>query len=237
MGEHARAAEHYESFHRLSPGHRDAPSALRAAGGLRLQLGELDRALEDARLFEKSYGRRLSALTALVLLSAGEAHVKRGDWSAAESYFATFLRRYAARASPDVVIRAHVDLGRARWKRAGMITEAALQAFRVAVARADEGRVSGEGDADRLSRYERLVTPIVGLPEGSATASARLRLLGNAVEEARAALGAPRKGGSTAAKARALEDARRILLDLPRLGVPIATDRDDCRAQLDPSPD
>ncbi len=126
---YSQAAEHYEAYARRFP--EDLPCsesdrandrcavahvALESAVFFRLGLGEEERAIEDARLYERSFRRALPRETAQVVFSLGAIHERRGDWARVFSHYHAFLRDYARTALPHEVLRAHVQLGRAQWE-------------------------------------------------------------------------------------------------------------------------
>ena len=123
------AAEHYERYARRFP--EDAPCpeperahdrcpqahvALETAVFFRLGLGEEERALEDARLYERSFRRSRPRETAQVVFSLGSIHERRGDWARVFSHYHAFLRDYGRNALPHEILRAQVQLGRAQWE-------------------------------------------------------------------------------------------------------------------------
>ncbi|MBN8611380.1 MAG: tetratricopeptide repeat protein [Deltaproteobacteria bacterium] len=125
-----QAAEHYERYARRFP--EDAPCpeperaqdrcpqahvALETAVFFRLGLGEEERALEDARLYERSFRRTRPRETAQVVFSLGSIHERRGDWARVFSHYHAFLRDYGRTALPHEILRAHVQLGRAQWEQ------------------------------------------------------------------------------------------------------------------------
>jgi tetratricopeptide (TPR) repeat protein len=138
-----QAAEHYERYARNYP--EDAPCsepeiardrcprahvALETAVFFRLGLGEDERALEDARLYERIFRRSHPRETAQVVFSLGSIHEGRGDWARVFSHYHAFLRDYGRTALPHEVLRAQVQLGRAQWE-SGRADEA-MSHFRAA---------------------------------------------------------------------------------------------------------
>ncbi|MDQ3033466.1 MAG: tetratricopeptide repeat protein [Myxococcota bacterium] len=128
---YSRAADYYEQFATRYPGEdgSECTDAERAAGTcaiahaalenavfFRLGLGEEDRAIEDVRLYERSYRRSRARETAQVVFSLGSIYERRGDWNRVFGHYNTWLRSYGRQALPHEVIRANVYLGRAKWE-------------------------------------------------------------------------------------------------------------------------
>lgn len=128
---YSRAADYYEQFATRYPGEDGsectdaertagtcaiAHAALENAVFFRLGLGEEDRAIEDVRLYERSYRRTRARETAQVVFSLGSIYERRGDWGRVFSHYHSWLRTYGRQALPHEVIRAHVYLGRSQWE-------------------------------------------------------------------------------------------------------------------------
>jgi tetratricopeptide (TPR) repeat protein len=128
---YGQAATYYEAYARrfpdddgstCPPAERDTDRCPRAFAALenavffRMGLGEEDRAIEDARLYERGYRRLRPRETAQVVFSLGAIHERRGDWPRAYAHYHAFLRDYGRSALPHQVVRAHVQLGRAQWE-------------------------------------------------------------------------------------------------------------------------
>jgi tetratricopeptide (TPR) repeat protein len=107
------AADWYERFATESPTMVQAPDALSDAVVLRLGLGEADKALDDARLFQERHGRKVPAKAAQIAFAIGAHHAEHGDWSAAERSLGDAMRIIDANATVDVRLQAHAVLGRA----------------------------------------------------------------------------------------------------------------------------
>lgn len=140
-----RAAEAYEAYAAQYPAEASARDALQDATLFRMALGEPEKALADARLFERSFGRTHPAETATVLLAVGQVFLDRGQWREAGDHFRKMLATYGKGASPDVAIRARVGLGEALWKLsppAAATRREALDSFERALALADVGLAS-----------------------------------------------------------------------------------------------
>lgn len=100
----------------------------------RLGLGEEDKAIEDTQLYERNYRRSRPRETSQVVFSLGSIYERRGDWEQVFNHYRNFLRDYGRRALPHEVIRANVQMGRAKWetddkREAERYFRAATQAF------------------------------------------------------------------------------------------------------------
>ncbi|MCZ7678458.1 MAG: hypothetical protein M5U28_06675 [Sandaracinaceae bacterium] len=82
----------------------------------RLGLGQVDEALEDARLFERNYRTRMPRETSQVIFSLGSIYERANDWNRVFSHYNSWLRTYGRRGLPHEVIRANVQMGRAQWE-------------------------------------------------------------------------------------------------------------------------
>ena len=145
-----QAATYYERFARQYPGEDGrscsdedreagicavAHEALQNAVLFRLGLGDTDKALEDARLFERNYGRRLPQETSQVMYSIGTIYERGEDWRQVVRHFRDFTRRYRRSGLPNHLLRANVLLGRAHWetndkRSAGRYFRAAVDLWR-----------------------------------------------------------------------------------------------------------
>lgn len=128
---YSKAAEYYEEFARKYPGElgKDCSESDRKAGTctiasealenavfFRLGLGEEDKALEDARLYNANYKTRLPRETAQVAFSLGALYDGRKDWKKVLEYYTEFLKKHQRQALPHQVIRANVQIGKAYWE-------------------------------------------------------------------------------------------------------------------------
>lgn len=125
------AADWYERFARQFPGEdgsectqaqRDsdtcpiAHEALQNAVFFRLGLGQQEQAIENARLFERNYRRRMPRETSQVVFSLGSIYERSNDWNRVFRHYREWLRDYGRQALPHEIIRANVQLGRAKWE-------------------------------------------------------------------------------------------------------------------------
>ena len=78
---YSKAADYYEQFARRFPGEPGAPDALQNAIVFRVGRGEHERAVEDALLFARSYGKRprYAARAAAVHFALAQLPEARGD--------------------------------------------------------------------------------------------------------------------------------------------------------------
>src|SRR5690606_38814660 len=126
-----QAAEWYERFARQFPGEDGsrctdeqrntntcpiAHEALQNAVFFRLGLGQVEEALEDARLFERNYRQRMPRETSQVVFSLGSIYERANDWNRVFAHYRNWLRDYGRRGLPHEVIRANVQMGRAQWE-------------------------------------------------------------------------------------------------------------------------
>ena len=122
------AADYYEQFaekypRELGEGCSDADKAagtcvianeaLQNAVFFRLGLGDEERALEDAQLFEKNYKKRFPRDTSRVFYSLGSIYERQQDWQKLIGHYEAFLRQYRKTAMPHELIEANVNIGRA----------------------------------------------------------------------------------------------------------------------------
>lgn len=130
VGDWERAAEYYEAFARHHPSVDgdactdesrasgtcpDAPAALENAMLFRRALGQTDRALQDAELYERWYGETRIADTARVVAQAGEILEAEGGHLEAAHHWRRRSAEYARWVSPTEALRMQVRVGRARW--------------------------------------------------------------------------------------------------------------------------
>ncbi len=106
------AASYYERYARENPTGALAPESLEDAVLLRLGLGQEKQALEDAELFERSYGSKQPALSAQIAFAIGAHDAEHGDPQTARKRLLASMRAIDRSAPPDVQIVAHALLGR-----------------------------------------------------------------------------------------------------------------------------
>lgn len=128
---YGKAAEYYEQFAARYPGElgasctdaertagtcANASEALQNAVFFRLGLGEADKAIEDARLFERNYRTRLARETSQVVFSLGSIYERQENWNRVIEHYRDYLRGYGRQALPHELVRANVEIGKAYLK-------------------------------------------------------------------------------------------------------------------------
>ena len=167
---YSQAAEFYERFAREHAGEDGrsctdedranntcaiAHEALMNAVFFRLGLGEEEKAIEDARLFERNYRRRLPRETSQVIFSLGTIYERQRNWTRVVDHYTSFLRSYRRQALPQQVIKANVEIGKAYWNANNK--NSAERYFRDAVQEWSRGageritRLDGVSDSERAT--------------------------------------------------------------------------------------
>ncbi len=123
-----QAANYYERFADKFPGEDGsgcseedkkagtcaiAHEALQNATFFRLGLGDEEKALSDAKLFEKNYKRKYPRESSQVNFSVGSIYEREKDWNKVIVYYKKYLGAYRRSAMPHEVIQANVIIGRA----------------------------------------------------------------------------------------------------------------------------
>ena len=112
------AATWYEKFADENPKMDKAADALSDAVVLRLGLGQQDKAIADAKLFNSKYGRKEPAKAAQIAFAIGAHYVEREDWKSAEQALnATSMRQIDSNATLDVKVQAWALLGRVKSRQ------------------------------------------------------------------------------------------------------------------------
>ena len=127
-----KAADYYEQFARRFPGEDGrkcsdqekeaglcpiAHEALMNAVFFRIGLGDEEKALADAELFERNYGRRMGRQAAQVVFAIGAIYERQHNPLKIIDHYRKFLRKYARKAMPNQVLQANIKIARAFWKR------------------------------------------------------------------------------------------------------------------------
>ena len=110
------AADWYEQFAKDSPDQEKAPTSLSDAVALRLGLGQEDKAIADAKLFNAKYGARQPADAAKIAFGIGNWYAERSDWRNAERSLSGAMRQIETKASFDVELQAWAALARTEKK-------------------------------------------------------------------------------------------------------------------------
>jgi cellulose synthase operon protein C len=188
---YARAAALYETLARKYPQAPDAPTALRQAGLMRQTLGQQDRAAALYGEFERQYKDRPEA--AAVMFQKGLAQSERKDWKGAATTFGQYASAHER--SPTTV---EALVHRSEAQLALGDDGAAKESLARALALHRGLRKPGEtGEAAAQARY--LQGELVYREYERVKIAGRPRQLRRALEE----------------KAKLLDDARRIYLDVP----------------------
>jgi tetratricopeptide (TPR) repeat protein len=90
----------------------NAKEALQNAVFFRLGLGDEAKAVEDAKLFEKSYQRKFPRETSQVNYSIGSIYERMADWNKVINHYSSFAKKYKKTALPHELIQANVNAGR-----------------------------------------------------------------------------------------------------------------------------
>jgi len=131
----------------------DPADGLRHAVLFRLGLGQPERAVEDAELFERRFSRSRPRMTAEVVFAIGAVHQRAERWSRLVAHYRSFLRRYARAATPTQLARAHVLVARG-WIRQGRRARAEDH-LRAAVEIRERGGEEAIARLDGLTEEER----------------------------------------------------------------------------------
>jgi tetratricopeptide (TPR) repeat protein len=161
---YSTAADYYEDFAKAFPGEdgsncsdadrsagtcANAVEALQNAVIFRLGLGETDKAIEDANLFERNYRTGRSARpreVAQVKFAIGVIFENQRFWAKVVDHYRGWLRAFERTAAPHLVIQANVRIARA-YREAGNESLGA-GALDAAV------RIWERGGAEAISRLE-----------------------------------------------------------------------------------
>jgi tetratricopeptide (TPR) repeat protein len=106
------AATWYERYAAMNPAAEKSPEALSDATVIRLSLGQDDKAIKNADLFNKLYGSKKPAQTATIAFAIGAHYVDRANWAQARKRFTGAMGQIDKNAPIDVQIQAHAQLGR-----------------------------------------------------------------------------------------------------------------------------
>ncbi|MCA9601022.1 MAG: hypothetical protein KC417_03290, partial [Myxococcales bacterium] len=166
-----KASEYYEKFATKFPGEDGAKcsdaekkagtcaiatDALENAVFFRLGLNDEENALDDAKLFEKNYGKRKPQKASQVFYAIGNLYERKKDWKAVIQHYEKYLKSYKRSGLPQQVIQASVKIGVAYWNMND--TKRASGPFNDAV-KAGKGvdeRISKIGDVDDATREKWL---------------------------------------------------------------------------------
>jgi tetratricopeptide (TPR) repeat protein len=116
-----QAADWYEKYQKADPKAEKADQALSDAVLLRLGLGDQEKAIENARTFQKSYGASKPAQAAAIAFAVGAHHADKAENGDKDDKTEWEKARLALQGSmgvinkapPDIQVQAHATLGRA----------------------------------------------------------------------------------------------------------------------------
>ncbi len=106
------AADWYEKYAKMDKNAEGADGALSDATLLRLQLGQEDEAITDAKLFMRNYGAAKPETTASIAFAIGTHYADKEDWDHAKGAL-TGSMGVINKAAPDIQVQAHATLARA----------------------------------------------------------------------------------------------------------------------------
>jgi tetratricopeptide (TPR) repeat protein len=126
-----KAADYYETFANKYPGEDGkacteaekandacpkAADALQDAVFFRLGLGDDDKAVDDAKLYEKNFGKKSPREASQVVYSLASIYERAGDWKKVAEHYQRYLKDYGRQALMNEEIRANTQIGVAYWK-------------------------------------------------------------------------------------------------------------------------
>jgi tetratricopeptide (TPR) repeat protein len=126
-----KAADYYESFATKYPSEDGksctdvekaadacpkASDALQDAVFFRLGLGDDQKAVDDAKLYEKNFSKKYARETSQVIYSLASIYERQGDWKKVAEHYQDYLKDYGRQALPNEEIRANTQIGVALWK-------------------------------------------------------------------------------------------------------------------------
>jgi tetratricopeptide (TPR) repeat protein len=116
---YSRAAEYYERFSTKFPGEKEAPDALQNAIVFRLGRGEHEKAVEDTRFFEKTFGGRpkLASKAAGVNFSLGAIYEGKKEHEKVVKHYNDYLKKWGAKGGLDRQVQAHLKIGELLWEQ------------------------------------------------------------------------------------------------------------------------
>jgi TolA-binding protein len=114
-----KAADFYEAFAKKYSGEPEAPEALQNATFFRLGLGQDDKAIDNALLFQKNYtsGKmKRPAEVAMVFFGIGSIYRKNKNWGKVIDHYNSYNKKYKSPAAMDFQIRASMEIADAYWQ-------------------------------------------------------------------------------------------------------------------------
>jgi len=113
-----QAAEWYERYAKEDRTAPNADNALKDAVLLRLGVGDDQKAIEDAALFQRSYGASKPKMAAQIAFSIGEHWADKESWNACQSSLSSAMG-LIGRAGIDIEVQAHATLARCYAHQSG----------------------------------------------------------------------------------------------------------------------
>jgi tetratricopeptide (TPR) repeat protein len=132
IGAYAEAATMFERFTEEREALDQAPPALEEAARLRLRLGQRDKAIADAALFQRLYARKHPERSSRITLAIAARDEQEEDFAASISLLTAAIPAIDRAAPLETRIEAHVRLGRA-LAAMGRAQGAAVEMSRVLV--------------------------------------------------------------------------------------------------------
>lgn len=129
---YSRAADYYEQFAKRFPSEvgKDCSDADKEAGTcpiayealqdavfFRLGLGDDEKAVSDAKLYEKNFKRKKPREASQVNYALASIYERQNDWKAIAKHYKSYLSKYKRQAMPHEKLRANVQIGRAMWEQ------------------------------------------------------------------------------------------------------------------------
>ncbi len=143
----------------------DGATALSDAVVLRLGLGQHDRAMADARLFNGKYGMRKPAEASKIAFAIAAHYVHREDWRNAERQLSRAMRQIESKGDLDVKIQARAMMGHIyakmdRTAQADRYYRQVIDAWKNPGAQVAELNKLGGSDEQKLRRVAKVLTAV-----------------------------------------------------------------------------
>ncbi|MBW2524796.1 MAG: hypothetical protein JRI23_11500 [Deltaproteobacteria bacterium] len=165
QGQRARAAAAYERLARSAAERARSSDALTSATRLRLDLGQLDRALRHARSFHRRFSRAAPRRTAAVSVAVADRLALAGRWNEAQRLVALAAPAIRSAGTLDVRILAQAVLGRAslglgQGRRAAQAYQRVAESWRDERACLNELAQLGGPAHERRRQHARVVAAV-----------------------------------------------------------------------------
>ncbi len=166
-----KAADYYEQFATRFPGEDGkgcteaekaadtcpkASEALQDSVFFRLGLGDDQKAVDDAKLYEKNFAKVHPRETSQVVYSLASIYERQGDWKKVADHYQNYLKQYGRQALPNEEIRANTQIGVAYWK---LDKKADAEKYFKAATKLWQGGAPGQieklagGDAEKAQKW------------------------------------------------------------------------------------